>query len=80
MPRIRAGATGRLYFSDMYGGKVHSVDLSGTVETILDLGDGTPSGSGFMPNGDLLVVSMFERVLLYAARSHLIRIASTEQA
>jgi sugar lactone lactonase YvrE len=60
-PRWR---NGRLYFSDLYGGKVHSVDLSGTVETILDLGDGTPSGLGWMPNGDLLVVSMFERVLL----------------
>lgn len=55
---------GRLYFSDMYGGKVHSVTPSGVVQTVLDLGDGTPSGLGFMPNGDLLVVSMFARVLL----------------
>jgi sugar lactone lactonase YvrE len=69
-PRWR---NGRLYFSDMYGGKVHAVDLSGTVETILDLGDGTPSGLGFMPNGDLLVVSMFERVLLRLGTSGITR-------
>jgi len=67
-PRWR---NGRLYFSDMYGGKVYALDLSGTVETILDLGDGTPSGLGFMPNGDLLVVSMFERVLLRLGKSGL---------
>jgi len=60
-PRWRDG---RLYFSDMYGGKVHSVTPSGAVETVLDLGAGTPSGLGFTPDGDLLVVSMFERVLL----------------
>ena len=60
-PRWRDG---RLFFSDMYGGKVHSLRQSGALETVLDLGEGTPSGLGFMPNGDLLVVSMFERVLL----------------
>ena len=60
---------GRLYFSDMYGGKVHSVDSSGTVETVLDLNEAAPSGLGFMPNGDLLVVSMFERRLLRVGQS-----------
>ncbi len=69
-PRWR---NGRLHFSDMYGGKVHSVTPAGAVETVLDLGDGTPSGLGFMPNGDLLVVSMFERVLLRVGASGLAR-------
>ena len=64
---------GQLYFSDMYGGKVHGVTLSGAVETVLDLGDGTPSGLGFMPNGDLLVVSMFERMLLRLSGSGVAR-------
>jgi sugar lactone lactonase YvrE len=59
-PRWR---NGWLYFSDMYGGKVHRLNPSGAVETVLDLGDRTPSGLGFMPNGDLLIVSMFERKL-----------------
>jgi sugar lactone lactonase YvrE len=67
-PRWRDG---RLYFSDMYGGKVHSVDATGAVETVVDLGSGTPSGLGFMPNGDLLVVSMFERRLLRLGQSGL---------
>jgi len=65
-PRWRDG---RLYVSDMYGGKVHSVTPAGAVETVLDLGAGTPSGLGFMPNGDLLVVSMFERRLLRLGKS-----------
>jgi sugar lactone lactonase YvrE len=59
-PRWRDGW---LYFSDMYGGKIHRVRPSGALETVLDLGTGTPSGLGFMPNGDLLFVSMFERKL-----------------
>ncbi|HLG86732.1 MAG TPA: SMP-30/gluconolactonase/LRE family protein [Alphaproteobacteria bacterium] len=65
-PRWR---NGRLYFSDMYGGKMHSVDRSGAVETVLELGEGTPSGLGFMPNGDLLAVLMFERTLLRLNKS-----------
>jgi sugar lactone lactonase YvrE len=69
-PRWR---NGRLYFSDMYGGKVHSVTPSGAVETVFDLGASTPSGLGFMPNGDLLVVSMFERVLLRLGASGIAR-------
>jgi len=65
-PRWRDGW---LYFSDMYGGKVHRVNPGGRVETVLDLGSGTPSGLGFMPNGDLLFVSMFERKLFRLSRS-----------
>ena len=48
---------GRLYFSDMFGGRVCATDDSGRVETIARFDD-KPSGLGFLPNGDLLVVQM----------------------
>jgi sugar lactone lactonase YvrE len=53
-PRWRDG---KLYFSDMFFGRVHSVDASGHVETLLEVED-VPSGMGFLPGGDLLVVLM----------------------
>lgn len=53
-PRWRDG---KLYFSDMFFGRVHSVDEAGRVETLLEIDD-IPSGMGFLPNGDLLVTLM----------------------
>lgn len=47
----------KLYFSDMFFGRVHSVDEAGQVETLLEIDD-IPSGMGFLPNGDLLVALM----------------------
>ncbi len=54
---------GRLWFSDMHFHRVQAVDLDGNVETICEL-EGDPSGLGFLPDGRLLVVSMFDRKLL----------------
>lgn len=59
-PRYRDGL---LWFSDMHAHKVMTVDLDGKVETILEV-PGMPSGLGWLPNGDLLVVSMRDRSLL----------------
>jgi sugar lactone lactonase YvrE len=59
-PRWR---NGRLYFSDVHGGKVHTVDLSGKVQTVVDFGSAC-SGIGFMPNGDMLVVRMAENTVV----------------
>ncbi len=53
----------RLWFSDMHGGTVHRTDLDGTVEDVLRIDD-HPSGLGFLPDGDLLVVGMERRQLL----------------
>jgi sugar lactone lactonase YvrE len=47
----------RLYFSDIHGDKVHTVDLAGKVETVVAF-DTPCSGLGFLPNGDLLVSLM----------------------
>lgn len=48
---------GRLWFSDIFGGRVCSVSLAGDLRTELAV-EGCPSGLGWMPDGSLLVVRM----------------------
>lgn len=48
----------KLYFSDILGHDVYRSDLTGNVEKLATLPDDEPSGLGFMPNGDLLIVAM----------------------
>jgi len=50
-PRWRDG---RLYFSDVPAGKVHTVDMDGRVETVAEI-DGGPSGLGWLSDGTLLI-------------------------
>lgn len=59
-PRWR---NGKLWFSDMHGEAVKTVDLQGRCETICTL-ETRPSGLGWDPEGRLLVVSMADRKLL----------------
>lgn len=55
-PRWHAG---RLWFSDIFGGRVMAMDESGRVETIVAFdGDQRPCGLGFLPDGTPLVVDM----------------------
>ena len=54
---------GRLWFSDFYAHEVIAVDLQGNPEHIIEV-PGQPSGLGWTPNGQLLVVSMTDRRLL----------------
>lgn len=54
---------GRLWFSDMHTGAVHSLTPGGKLSTVARI-DGAPSGLGWNADGDLLVVSMQERLLL----------------
>lgn len=54
---------GKLWFSDMYDHRVNTVDLDGTVETKVDV-PGRPSGLGWTPAGDLLIVLMEQRQVL----------------
>jgi sugar lactone lactonase YvrE len=58
---------GRFWFSDFYAHEVCSVGLGGDVRTELSLGEEQPSGLGWLPNGDLLVVSMTQRQVLRRA-------------
>jgi sugar lactone lactonase YvrE len=59
-PRWRDG---RLWFSDFYAHAVKTVTPAGKVSTEFTLDD-QPSGLGWTPDGDLLVVSMIRRQLL----------------
>jgi sugar lactone lactonase YvrE len=54
---------GKLWFSDFYDHAVKTVDAQGNVATMLEV-SGQPSGLGWLPDGNLLVVSMLDRQLL----------------
>lgn len=54
---------GRLWFSDVLAGDVLAVDLDGSSEVIASV-PALPSGLGWLPDGDLLVVSVDDRRLL----------------
>ena len=54
---------GLLWFSDMLGEAVHTVDLQGDLTT-LPLAGHAPSGLGFRPDGSLLIASTESRTLL----------------
>jgi len=54
----------RLWFSDMHGEAVRTVDLGGRLETVANLPGREPSGLGFLPDGAMLVVSMLEPEIL----------------
>lgn len=55
---------GKLWFSDMHDQRVCTVTPDGEKTTLLTLPDDEPSGLGWLPNGDLLVVSMRKRQIL----------------
>jgi len=59
-PRWHAG---RLWISDVYGYSVFSIGLDGSVQKVVEV-PGRPSGLGWLPNGDLLIVSMKDRRIL----------------
>jgi sugar lactone lactonase YvrE len=54
---------GLLWFSDMLGEAVHTVDLQGSMST-LPLPGRAPSGLGFRADGSLLIVSTEDRQVL----------------
>ena len=60
-PRWRDGA---LWLSDMHAQQVLRVTPTGTREVVVELDDDQPSGLGWLPNGDLLIVGMTKRQLL----------------
>lgn len=54
---------GRLWFSDMLDRKVIVLDAEGKAETVAEV-PGQPGGLGWLPDGRLLIVSMFDQRLL----------------
>ncbi|MDA1073822.1 MAG: SMP-30/gluconolactonase/LRE family protein [Proteobacteria bacterium] len=59
-PRWR---NGHLYYSDFYQHTVSRVDVDGNVSVVARVAN-QPSGLGWMPDGDLLIVSMLDQKLL----------------
>lgn len=58
----------RFWFSDMHAGRVQTVTCEGELSTVVQV-PGQPSGLGWRPNGDLLVVSMSgQRILRLEGR------------
>lgn len=68
----------KLWFSDMQGLHVISVDLAGNSEKIVKV-QGSPSGLGWLPDGRLLVVSMIDRRLLRLDPIGLVEIADLRE-
>ena len=60
-----------LWLSDMHDRKVLKVQPDGRAETVITLEDDEPSGLGWLPDGDLLIVSMRKRQLLRFDGQHL---------
>ncbi len=54
---------GHFYFADMLDRRVARIDHDGFVTTLATFED-SPSGIGFLPNGDMLVVSMYHEQLI----------------
>src|SRR5437660_503965 len=54
---------GRLWYSDFYQQRVYAVTIDGDRETMVELDD-YPSGLGWLPDGDLLVVSMRNKTVV----------------
>ncbi len=59
-PRWRDGT---LWYSDFYQQRVYRVTLEGERSTVVELDD-RPSGLGWLPSGDLLIVAMTSRRVL----------------
>ena len=59
---------GRLYFSDMWAGRVMTLDPDGQTSVIAELPETRPSGIGFTPDGRVLVVSMTDCKLMVIDR------------
>ena len=59
-PRWHAG---KLWFSDMHAHQVRTVDIEGHAEDVIEVPT-WPSGLGWLPNDELLFVSMTDRKLL----------------
>lgn len=53
---------GKLFFSDMIGQKIYTVDLTGKLEVFLEVPN-QPNGMCFMPDGSLIYSSMFDAKL-----------------
>jgi len=70
---------GRLWFSDMHEKRVLAVDQAGRVDLVAEVPH-QPSGLGFLPGGELLIVSMLDRRILCYDRGDLSQYADLSTA
>lgn len=68
----------KLWFSDIYAHHVMNVNLAGHSETVVTL-PGYPSGLGWLPNDQLVVVSLLERELLRLDPEGLVLVADVSK-
>ncbi len=52
---------GRLWYSDFHQHRIYAVAADGTREVMVETGEERPSGLGWLPDGDLLMVAMLAR-------------------
>jgi sugar lactone lactonase YvrE len=69
---------GKLWFSDMGGGRVLNVDHEGNFEHVVDV-PGNPSGLGWNTDGELLVVSMEDQKLMQLDKGKLYEVADLSE-
>jgi len=55
---------GELWLSDMHAQEVLKINSAGDKEVVVRIPDDQPSGLGWLPNGDLLIVAMTKQQLL----------------
>lgn len=73
-PRWR---NGKLWFSDIKGEQVKTIDMDGNVEVVLDdIGD-RPSGLGWLPDGTMVMVSMENNKVMKVNGKQLTEFADT---
>lgn len=64
----------KLWFSDVYDHKVMTVDIAGHSETVVRF-PGLPSGLGWLPNNQFVIVSIMDQALLQLDQERLVSIA-----
>lgn len=69
LPECLRWHDGRLYFSDMHGGRVVAMDEAGHVETVCAVDN--PAGLGWLPDGTLVIAQMRTRRVLRLVRGEL---------
>ncbi|NNE73685.1 MAG: gluconolactonase [Acidimicrobiales bacterium] len=55
---------GLFWYSDFYQHAIYTVDDDGNRAKVIDMGERQPSGLGWLPNSDLLIVSMLDQQLV----------------
>jgi sugar lactone lactonase YvrE len=78
MPECPRWRHGRLWFSDILARQVLTVDMKGKTAVVAEV-PGGPGGLGWLPDGRLLIVSMFDKRLLRLDNDRLVAVADLSE-